>query len=663
MTTARRRIRRTAALHRPMEDQTMPERPARHPRTARAEAARPAPGLAAFALGTLVLGFALAMAAAPARGQDGVIVSHGIKTFGDLALPADFPHLPYVNPDAPKGGEISIWAFGGFDSMHPYSVKGRGGALSSVFFESLLEGTADEIGASYCLICTTLEYPEDRSWVIFNLREDVTFSDGTPLTADDVYFSYDILLNKGLTDFRTVLAQQVESAEVLGPHRIRFDFKAGFPTRDLPALVGGLPIFSRASYEARGVEFDDSSLVPLTGSGPYVLDRLDVGRTIVYRRNPDYWGKDHPLMRGRANFDRIRVEYYADYDAAFEGFKAGSYHFRSEARAALWATGYDFPAVQRGWVKKVELPDGTIASGQSFIFNLRREKFQDIRVREALGLMFNFEWSNETLFNGQYARIHSFWENSWLAATGTPSEAERAILAPLVAEGLLPESILTDEAVMAPTSGPRQLDRANLRMAGALLDAAGWTVGNDGMRRNAAGEVLRVEFLNDSPSFDRIITPYVDNLRNLGVDAVMTRVDNAQMEFRERSYDFDIVTFQFPMSYIPGSGLKQYFGSETADVSVFNLPGIKDPAVDRLIDVVLAAETPEALTPAVQALDRVLRSLRPWVPQWYKNKHWVAYYDMYEHPDPLPPFARGELDFWWFNADKAAALRAAGAIR
>ncbi len=620
-----------------------------------------APATAAMAGLAVALG--LALAAGPARGDEPVIVAHGIKTFGELVLPPDFPHLPYVNPDAPKGGEISVWAFGGFDSMHPYSVKGRAGALSSVFFESLLEGTADEIGASYCLICTTLEYPESRRWVIFNLRDDVTFSDGTPLTAEDVHFSYDILLNQGLTDFRTVLAQQVERAEVLGPHRIRFDFKEGFPTRDLPALVGGLPIFSRASYAARGVAFDDSTLVPLTGSGPYVLDRLDVGRTIVYRRNPDYWGWTHPLMRGRSNFDRIRIEYYADYDAAFEGFKAGSYHFRSEARAALWATGYDFPALQRGWVKKVDLPDGTLATGQSFIFNLRREKFQDIRVREALGLMFNFEWSNATLFFGQYARIHSFWENSDLAATGVPADAERAILAPLVAEGLLSEGILTEPAVMAPTSGPRQLDRANLRAAGALLDAAGWTVGSDGLRRNAAGQTLRVEFLNDSPSFDRIITPYVDNLRNLGVDAVMNRVDSAQREFRERSYDFDITTFQFPMSYIPGSSLKQYFGSETADVSVFNRPGIKDRAVDRLVDVVLAARTPAELTPAVRALDRVLRALRPWVPQWYKNTHWVAYYDMYEHPDPLPPFARGELDFWWFNAEKAAALRAAGAIR
>lgn len=611
------------------------------------------------------LALLLAAAAAGAAGatEPEVTVAHGIKTFGALELPAGFAQLRYVNPDAPKGGEMSVWAFGGFDSMHPYSVKGRGGALSTIFFESLLEATADEVGAAYCLICTTLEYPADRSWVVFNLRDDVTFSDGTPLTADDVLFSYEILLSKGLTDFRTVLSQQVEGATVEGPHRIRFDFKDGVPTRDLPETVGGLPIFSRASYAARGVEFDDSTLVPLTGSGPYVLDRMDVGKTLVYRRNPDYWGWDHPLMRGRWNFDRIRVEYYADYDAAFEGFKAGSYFFRNEARAALWATGYDFPAVERGHVVKVALPDGNIATGQSFIFNLRRETFRDVRVREAIGLMFNFEWSNQTLFNGLYARIHSFWENSPLAAGGPPGEEERAILAPLVAEGLLPEAILTDAAVMAPVSGTRQLDRGNLRRAGALLDAAGWPVGSDGLRRNQAGQTLRVEFLSDSPTFDRIINPFIDNLRALGVDAIQTRVDSAQQEFRERNYDFDIVTHNFPMSYIPGAGLKQYFGAATADVSVFNLPGLKDAAVDRLIEGVLAAASPEELAPAVRALDRVLRSLHIWVPQWYKNVHTVAYYDMYEHPAELPPFALGNLDFWWWSAGKEAALRAAGAIR
>jgi microcin C transport system substrate-binding protein len=644
----------------------MPHRPRTADRPARAAAWT---GAGACRRATLWLGAGLialagmtVAATAQDDPQDAVIVSHGISTFGDLMYPADFQHLAYVNPDAPRGGEISIWTMGGFDSMHPYTTRGRAGALSSVFFESLLEGTADEIGASYCFLCTTMEYPEDRSWVTFNIRDDVTFSDGSALTADDVIFSFNILLEKGLPDFRAVLGQQVESVERLGDHRVKFTFKDGWPTRDLPAMVGGLPIFSQAHYVANDRDFEASSMEPLLGSGPYVLERLSPGQTIVYARNPDYWGWDQPFMQGRSNFDLIRIEYYADYDAAFEGFKAGSYHFRTEARASLWAQGYDFPALERGHVVRKELPDGTMATGQSFVFNLRREQFQDIRVREAIGLMFNFEWSNETLFNGQYARIVSFWENSELAATGVPDEDEVAILQPLVDEGLLDAAILTDEAFVPTTGGTRQLDRGNLRRASALLDEAGWEVGSDGLRRKD-GQVLRLEFLNDNAGFDRIINPYVENLRALGIEARLTRVDSAQMTNRERSYDFDMITDQMPMSFIPSSSLKQYFGSETADVSTFNKMGLQSPAVDRLIDVVLGTETREEMEVATRALDRVLRAEMFWVPQWYKATHWVAYYDMYEHPEELPPYALGQLDFWWFNADKAAALRAAGAIR
>jgi microcin C transport system substrate-binding protein len=609
---------------------------------------------------------ALAGWAVAARAQDGVIVSHAITTFGDPPkYPADFPHLDYVNPDAPKGGEISIWTAGGYDSLNPYSVKGRAAALSSAPYEAILTGTSDEIGTVYCLLCETMEYPEDRSWVIFNLRPDVTFSDGTPMTAEDVVFSYNLFLTKGLTDFRTIFGQQVESAEVLGPNKVKFTFKPDIPTRDLPASVGGLPIMSKAHYEANNLNMEESSLTPFLGTGQYVLDRMDVGKNIVWKRNPDYWGNDLPINRGRGNFDTIRIEYYGDYQAAFEGFKAGNYTFRNEASSITWATGYDFPAIADGAVKKVELPSGAKASGQAFLFNLRREKFQDPRVREAIGLMFNFEWSNSTLFYGLYDRIHSVWENTELAATGVPTPEEVAILQPLVDEGLLPASILTDEPVMAPASGDRQLDRGNVRKASALLDEAGWTVGDDGLRRNAAGEVLTVEFLNDSPSFDRVFNPYVENLKAIGIDAKMTSIDNAQMEARTRppQYDFDIITGNARSDYISGAELKQYYGSETADVSSFNQMGLKSPAVDRLVDVVMAAESNDSLRVATKALDRVLRAERFWVPQWYKSTHTLAYYDIFEHPETLPPYALGELDFWWYNADKAEALRASGALK
>ena len=589
-----------------------------------------------------------------------VITAHGISTFGELKYGADFEHLDYVNPDAPKGGEISLWGFGSFDSMHPYSTKGRSGQYSSIFFESLLEGSSDEPDSVYGLVAESLEYPEDRSEVIFNMRPEARFSDGSPLTAADVVFSYEVLRDKGLPSFRAVIEKQIESAEALGPHRVKFTFKDGVPTRDLPQTVGGLPIFSKAYYETSGADFEESTLTPAIGSGPYVLESIDVGQQIIYKRNPDYWGKDLPINKGRHNFDTIRIEYFADYNSAFEGFKAGTYTFRSEASSKIWATAYDFPAIEKGWAVKDTPPDGTLASGQSFLFNLRRERFQDIRVRKAIGMMFNFEWSNKTLFYGIYARMQSFWENSYLKASGTPQAGELAFLTPLA--DILPQGVLDSPAVTPPISSERQLDRKKLRAASALLDEAGWPVGDDGMRRNAAGDTLKLEFLNDSQSFDRVINPFVENLRKLGVDAVHTRVDNAQATERERNFDFDIVTGNFRTSLTSGAGLKQYFGSETAAISIFNLAGYKSEAADRLIENVIAAEDRETLNDATRALDRVLRAEVFWVPQWFRNTHNIAYYDMYRYPDTLPPYALGVLDFWWFDQDAYARLKAEGAF-
>lgn len=613
-----------------------------------------------------MMALSLGLCAYAARAEDNpTLTAIGISTFGDLHYAADFAHLDYVNPDAPKGGEISEWAPGTFDSMNPYSVKGVAGALSSMSYESMLVGTADEIGASYCLLCSTIEYPQDRSWVIFNLRPEAKFSDGTPLTAEDVQFSFELFRTKGLSDFRAVFNEQVEGAEILDPHRIKFSFKPGVPTRDLPADVGGLPVFSKAQYQAQKLDLEESNLTPFLGSGPYVAQTIKPGERLIYTRNPDYWGANLPIMKGQANFDSIRIEYFGDSIPAFEAFKAGAYTFRSENSSKTWATGYDFPAMATGAVQKVELPSGAKANGQAFLFNLRREKFQDPRVREAIGLMFNFEWSNQTLFYGLYARINSVWENSWLAATDAPSPEEVAILQPLVRDGLLPQSILTDPAVVAPVSSDKQLDRGNMRRASALLTEAGWTVGADGIRSNAKGEKLRVEFLNDSPSFDRVIAPFVENLKALGVDAELVNIDPAQMESRTRPpvYDFDIITGNARSGYFSGSELKQYYGSATADQSAFNVMGLKSPAVDRLIEVAMAATSKDQLTVATKALDRVLRAERFWVPQWYKDTFTVAYYDQFEHPQTLPPYALGELDFWWFNPEKAAQLKASGALK
>ena len=595
-----------------------------------------------------------------AYGDNHIIKSHGISTFGELKYNPDFQYLDYVNPNAPKGGEVSIWAFGSFDSMHPYTTKGRSGSLSSIFFESLLTGTSDEIGSAYGLVANSMEYPKDRSWVIFNMRPEAKFSDNTPLTAEDVMFSYKLLQEKGLPSFRAVIEKEIDTVEILGKHKIKFTFKKGIPTRDLPASAGSLPIFSKNYYEKSGADFEASTLTPGIGSGPYILDNLDVGQTINYKRNPEYWGENLPINIGRNNFDKIRVEYFADYNSAFEGFKGGSYTFRTEYMSKLWATGYDFPAIEKKWVTKKLLPSGDMAPGQSFIINLRKDKFKDIRVRKAIGLMFNFEWSNKTLFYDLYARINSFWENSDMAATGKPSKDELIILNSL--KNTLPSGIIDSDVAEVSVSSTKQLDRKNLRMASKLLDDAGWEVGDDGLRKNKNGATLDIEILNDSQAFTRIIEPFIENLKSLGVNAVHTKIDNAQMTERERSFDFDIVTGNFPMSFTPGSGLKQYFGSETADVSIFNKAGIKSEVIDELIEVVMAAKTRDELKVAVKTLDRVLRSYYFWIPQWFKDVHTVAYYDYYEHPENLPPYDMGLLDFWWINNEKYNELKNEGAF-
>jgi microcin C transport system substrate-binding protein len=613
-----------------------------------------------FVVGSAI-GLAVIFGAMSLRADEAITKTHGFNFFGELKYPADYKHLDYVNPDAPKGGEISIWTMGTFDSFNPYTRKGRAGALASAPFESLLEGTSDEVGTSYGLLAETLEYPEDQSWVIFNMRPEARFSDGTPVTADDVAFTYELFLNEGLASYRAILGQIVTGVEILGPHRVKYSFADDASRRDAIPIVGGLPVKSKAWFEKTGAKLDESRMEPAIGSGPYVLDSYDINKRITYKRNPDYWGNDLPFNKGRGNFDTIRVEYFADSNAAFEGFKSGAYTFRQENSSKSWATAYDFPALDEGHVIKTLLPDGGMATGQSYVMNLRRDKFDDIRVRQAVGLLFNFEWSNESLFYGQYARINSFWENSELAAAGMPSDAELALLEPIA--DLLPAGVIDGEAVMAPVSGNRTLDRKNLRKASALLDEAGWTVGDDGLRRNAAGETLTIEIIEDSPTFDRVHLPFIDNLKAAGIDAIYSRIDPAQMTDRSRNYDFDMMVDQFPMSLEPSSGLKQYFGSETADQSVFNLMGLKSEAVDTLIEHVMNAQNKAELATSVKALDRTLRAYYFWVPQWFNDAYRVAYWDMYEHPETLPPFALGNLDFWWYNAEKAADLKAKGVLR
>ncbi|MDP0929607.1 extracellular solute-binding protein [Paracoccus onubensis] len=612
-------------------------------------------------IATLTLGAAPAALSQEASTEEETIVkSHGITYFGEPNLPADFKHLPYVNPDAPKGGELSQFGIGGYNSFNPYTFRGRATAPSVMAIENLMIPVADDPLASYCLLCETIEYPESRDWVIFNLRPEAKFSDGTPLTADDVKFTYETLREKAFSSYRTMLEEYVASVEVLDPHRVKFVFTPEAPRRDIISQMGGMSVFSEKDFEDNNYDLEQPTKKPFLGSGPYALERQDFGRSITLKRNPDYWGKDLPINIGRNNFDRLRFEYFDDYDAAFEAFKAGIYTFRAEQSDQHWATRYNFPAVENGQVIKEEIPNGDLADADAWVFNLRREKFQDPRVREAIGLAFNFEWSNSALFYDLNERVTSLWENSDLKASGTPSEAELALLEPLADS--LPEGVLTDEPVSPPVSGERQLDRKNMRQAGVLLEEAGWRTGDDGMRRNDKGQTLKVEFLYSNQSVERYTTPFVQNLRTIGVDAVATRIDPSELTTRTRSHEFDIVEATLGGAYVFAGGMEQRYGSDDAN-DVFNPMGLADPAVDALIAHGQKATTLEETNIVISALDRVMRALRFWVPQWYKPDYLVAYYDYYEHPKELPPHALGVTDFWWANPEKLDKLKQDGVLQ
>ncbi|NSX56535.1 extracellular solute-binding protein [Parasulfitobacter algicola] len=595
--------------------------------------------------------------------EEKIIKSHAYAILGEPKYAADFEHFDYVNPDAPKGGEMSTWTQGTFDSFNPYSLKGRAGALSSASIERLMMSPADESGVRYGLLAESLEYPESRDWVIFNMRPEARFSDGTPVTADDIVFSHELLMEQALPSYREAISKLVQKVEAIDTHRVKFTFMPDVPRDGLISQVSTNPAFSRKWFEENNMRLDESRLVQNLGSGPYVLDTFNVNRNIVYRRNPDYWGKDLPVNRGRHNFDKIRIEYFTDNNAALEAFKGGVYAFRLEQSALTWATQYDFPAVQNGRVIKEEIADGNLPISEGFVFNLNRENLKDPRVREAISLMYNFEWTNESLQFGLYSQRHSFWENTDFAATGIPEGAELAFLRSL--GDLIDPAILTEPAVMAHTSGARQLDRRNLRRATQLLQDSGWEIGDDGKLRNGDGQAFNLEFLTDDPEIERLASGFVDNLNGLGMNARLTRVDPTQYTNRTRARprEYDMIFDQYGTSLVPGLGYQQQYGSEDAYVSNFNPAGFADPGADAIIEKLIASKTPEEFAVTTKALDRVMRAERFIIPTWYKSNHWVAYYDQYEYPENMPPYALGYLDFWWYNADKGQALTDAGAFQ
>ena len=578
---------------------------------------------------------------------------HGLSAFGDLKYAPDFTHFAWVNPDAPKGGRISTIgtaALTTFDSFNSFILKGDPAQGLELLFDSLMTRATDEPDALYGLVAASAEPAADGSTLTFRLRQEAKFADGSPLTAEDVVFSFVTLKEKGHPSYR-VLLRDVVKAEALDALSVRYTFE-GAQVRDLPLVVAGLPILSKAYYTSH--DFEQTTLEPPLGSGPYSIGDFKQGTFVSYRRRADYWGKDLPVMRGRFNFEEIRYEYYRDRTAALESFKAGAYDLREEFTARDWATGYDVPAVKQGRIVLATLADENPSGAQGFFLNMRRPKLADVRVRKALDYAFDFEWTNKNIFYGLYKRTESFFENSDMKATGKPSPAELALLEPFRTE--LPPEVF-DAPYTAPVSDGSGQDRKLLRDAARLLSEAGYEV-KGGKRVSASGEPLNLEFLITDPVSERILLPYVKNLEALGISASVRRIDPAQYERRVKSFDFDVVTTRYVLRLTPGAEMRNFWGSEAAKVEgSFNLAGISQPAVDALIAKAVEAKSRDQLITATRALDRVLRAGHYWVPQWYKAVHNIAYWDKFGRPAVKPRYDRGIIDSWWYDADKAAKLK------
>jgi microcin C transport system substrate-binding protein len=580
--------------------------------------------------------------------------SHGYAQFGTLKYPASFSHFDWVNPDAPKGGTLRIMASGTFDTLNPYTFKGSSPISTAHFLqyganelnEPLMVGTGaydpsgDEPASSYGLIARSVEYSEDRSWVVFNLRPEARFHDGKPITAYDVAFSYRLLRNDGHPQYRTNL-QEVKRVDILGRHRIRFVFKrAGNPL--LILRLGELPVLPQHYWKDR--DFKSTTFEAPLGSGPYRIVQVVPGRRLVFERVKDWWGKDLPVNRGKYNFDRVEVEFYRDNHVAFEAFKAGEFDFYIENQAKNWSNGYRFPAVTRGEVIRAEIPHQIPTQTQALFMNTRRDLFSDRRVREALGLMFDFEWTNRTLFNNAYVRAASYYPNSEFSATGKPEGAEWLLLSPH--RDKLPARLLTEPPTQPVTDG-RGIPRETLRRALGLLADAGWKPSGQELR-NARGQRLEFEIMLVNPSLERILQPYTANLASIGIRANLRTVDRAQYKQRLDQFDYDMILLTLPQTLSPGLEQSLYFHSSQVNIKGGkNYAGVNDPVVDEMIDKLLSAQTRDEQVAATRALDRVLLWQHYSIPNWYINYHRLAYRNRFAFVT-TPPYTLG-LRTWWLK--------------
>ncbi|MBD1548238.1 extracellular solute-binding protein [Roseibium aggregatum] len=582
---------------------------------------------------------------------------HGLSVFGDLKYPPGFSHFAYVNPDAPKGGRINFrppsWAYNQnvltYNTFNSYILKGDAPPRMGLCFDTLMVRALDEPDAMYGLLAESVEISEDGNTYVFNLRPEAKFHDDSKLTAEDVAFSLMLLKADGHPQISQTLQEMVDT-EARDDTRVAVQF-SGKQTRQLPLFVAELPIFSKRYYT--DYDFKQSTLTPPLSSGPYKVGDHAVGRYVEYEKVKDYWATNLPVVVGRYNFDVVRIDFFRERQAAFEAFKKGTVTFQEEFTSKIWATSYDFPAVEEGKVVREEIRDNRPAGAQGWYFNTRRDKFKDPRVRKAIGYAFDFEWTNQVLFYGLYTRSASYFENSEMKAEGRPSAGELALLEPF--RGQVPADVF-EEAPAPPVSDGSGFDRKLLREAARLLSEAGFK--RDGSVLNGPdGKPFTIEFLNNTPSFKRIVLPFTKNLERLGIEATFRLVDPAQYQSRLNTFDFDVTTQRVPTGATLSDAIRQLWGSKAASVpGSRNLAGIADPAVDALIEKAIGAETREQMTIAARALDRVLRAGYYAVPHWYNPNHLLAYWDMFGHPEKPPFYDLPVETTWWVDTEKAKKI-------
>jgi microcin C transport system substrate-binding protein len=587
---------------------------------------------------------------------------HGLSAFGDLKYPADFAHFDYVNADAPKGGIFNFsppnWFYNQspltFNTLNSFTAKGDAPPRMEMCFDSLMTGgmtgALDEPDAVYGLLAESVTLSDDRNTFEFALRPEAKFNDGTPLTAEDVVFTFNLYKDRGHPDLLLPLAQMTQAVAV-DARTLRLSFNGKQSARTI-LNVAGFPIVSKAYFEANS--FDSANMKPPLGSGPYKVGRVSPGQTIEYERVADYWGRDLPVNRGLYNFDRIRIEFYQDRQAGFEAFKKGDVLYRQEFTARVWATGYDFPALNQGKVVKREFPAEKRPSMQATAINLRRERFRDRRVRLAINMCFDFEWTKRNLFYGSYDRSQSCFEKSDYRAEGMPSPEELALLEPL--RGKIPDEAF-GEAVVLPVSDGSGRDRKLLGAASKLLTDAGWKRSGQFLA-NDKGESLSVELLVDDEGWIRIASPWIENMKAIGIDASIRSVDSAQYGARQAEFDFDLIVMALSFDATPTrESLEGIFHSRSATLpGSRNLPGTADPGIDALVEAAGTATDRETLTTALRALDRVLRARQDWIPSWHLANHRAAFWDMFGYKEPKPDFGFPVEAMWWFDKDKAAAI-------